>query len=260
MPICDACWLEIRAREGELCTRCGDSIDQPGALCRLCRMVPPPFVRAVSYGPYEDRMRGALHALKYDGLRPAARSLGRMLAAAIAGLADEAPGEMLVVPVPLHRSKYATRGFNQARELAAEALASLRRTHPAWQLTLAPDTLLRQRATATQAGLSPRQRRINLRGAFRVGDVAAVQGRSILLVDDILTTGATARAAAKELLDAGAESVWVATLARAGRTHRSGEKLLAAWNAGRIHNERHDADAQVSDTQGMYAAADPPSF
>ena len=85
-------------------------------------MAPPPFVRAVSYGLYQGRMREAIHALKYDRLHPAASGLGRMLAEAIAQLAGEAPAEMLVVPVPLHRSKYAQRGFNQSRSLAAEAM------------------------------------------------------------------------------------------------------------------------------------------
>ena len=252
--------MEIRVREGEVCFRCGDTLDQPGELCRVCRVAPPPFERAVAYGPYEGRMRDALHAFKYDGMRPASRGLGRMLAAAIAQIAEEAPAELLVVPVPLHRSKYSARGFNQARVLAVEALVALRKSHPAWKLTLAPDTLLRQRATLTQAGLTPRQRRANLRGAFRVAQADAVKDRDILLIDDILTTGATARAAASTLLRAGAASVWVATLARAGRTQRGSEKLLAAWRGRRKHKERYDEDEQVSETQGMYEAADPPSF
>ena len=104
-------------------------------------MAPPAFVRAVSYGVYQGRMREAIHALKYDRLHPAAHGLGRMLAEAIAQLAGEAPAEMLVVPVPLHRSKYAQRGFNQSRSLAAEALGFLRKSHPQWRLTLAPSTL-----------------------------------------------------------------------------------------------------------------------
>ncbi len=99
-------------------------------LCRTCRLAPPPFVKAVAFGPYQGRMKAAIHALKYDRLHPAARGLGRMLAEAIAQLAGEAPAEMLVVPVPLHRSKYAQRGFNQARLLAAHALGSLRKTIP----------------------------------------------------------------------------------------------------------------------------------
>lgn len=243
-----------------MCVRCGDQLDQPGGLCRLCRVVPPPFVRAVSYGPYEGRMRDAIHALKYDGLRPAARQMGRMLAAAMAQLADEAPAEMLVIPVPLHRSKYASRGFNQARLLAVEALSALRRTHPGWQLTLAPDTLLRQRPTESQAGLTPRQRRQNLRSAFRVSDSALLEGRAVLLIDDILTTGATARAAARVLLAAGADNVWVATLARAGSTYTGRAKTLAAWQEGRKRLPENDLPTTNSIMQGMYAAADPPSF
>ena len=160
-------------------------------------------------------MRAAIHALKYDGLHPAAYGLGGLLAQAIAQLADEAPEEMLVVPVPLHRSKLSARGFNQARALAAEALKVLHKTHPSWRLKLASSTLMRLRATEAQAGLTTRQRRINVRGAFSVSDATAIVDKHVLLIDDILTTGATARAAAQALEAAGAASVWVATLARA---------------------------------------------
>ena len=83
---------------------------------------------------------------------------------------------MLVVPIPLHRSKHAQRGFNQARSLAGEALFVCAQTHPQWRLTLAPSTLMRLRATESQAGLTPRQRRLNVRGAFSVSDPAAVTG------------------------------------------------------------------------------------
>ena len=124
---------------------------------------------------------------------------------------------MLLVPVPLHRSKFTDRGFNQARSLAAAALSSLAKTHPQWRLSLAAKTLMRLRATESQSGLTPRQRRMNVRGAFTVSDPAAVALKHILLIDDIFTTGATARAAAQALLQAGAASVWVATLARARR-------------------------------------------
>ncbi len=183
-------------------------------------MAPPPFSRAVSYGPYQDRMKAAIHALKYDRLHGSARNLGGMLAQAIAQLAAEAPGELLVVPVPLHRSKFAERGFNQARSLAVHALAALARTHPEWRLRLASTTLMRLRATESQFGLTRRQRRLNVRGAFTVSDPAAVSLKHILLIDDIFTTGATARAAASALVQAGAATVWVATLARAGSIDR----------------------------------------
>jgi ComF family protein len=222
VPICEVCWTEFPALSGVACARCGDALDgqtglpAPG-LCRSCRLAPPPFVRAVAYGLYQKRMKEAIHALKYDRLHPAARGLGRMLAEAMAQLAAEVPAEMLVVPVPLHRSKYAERGFNQARSLAAHALAFLGKTHPTWRLTLASSTLMRLRATESQAGLTPRQRRLNVRGAFSVSNPSAVTMKHVLIVDDIFTTGATARAAAQALIEAGAASVWVATLARARR-------------------------------------------
>jgi ComF family protein len=167
-------------------------------------------------------MRDAIHALKYDGLVPIARRLGRMLGKAIGELAAEAPRELLVLPVPLHGSKFAQRGFNQARLLALHALAELRATHPGWRLVLAPSTVVRQRATESQAGLTSRQRRKNVRGAFVVADPKVVTGRGVLVVDDIMTTGATARAVAQVLLQAGAENVWIATLARA--RHRSADR------------------------------------
>ena len=225
VPICAVCWSEFPLQAGPNCARCGDTLDRPGnlpdaasaSLCRACRLVPPAFVRAVAFGLYQGRMKAAIHALKYERLHPSARGMGRMLAKAIAQLASEAPAEMLVVPVPLHRSRIADRGFNQARALAEYALQSLRKSHPQWRLTLTPSVLMRHRATESQAGLTFRERRLNVRGAFKVSDPAAVDSKHILLVDDILTTGATARSAAQALLRAGAASVWVATLARARR-------------------------------------------
>ena len=223
VPICEACWVEMPAASSAACARCGDPLASEAealtrdGLCRACLAAPPPFERAVAYGVYEERMREAIHALKYDRLHPAAKRLGRMLAQAVLKLHGEAPAEMLVVPVPLHRTKQKERGFNQARALAEHAVASLASTHPDWTLTLETRALARMRLTKSQAGLSMRQRRINMRAAFDVLDVDAVEGRDVLLVDDILTTGATARSAARALKRAGAASVWVATLARAGR-------------------------------------------
>jgi len=215
-------------------------------------------VKAVACGPYEGRMRDLIHALKYDRLRPAARLLGQMLARTIAQLAPEAPAQMLVVPVPLHRARHAERGFNQARLLAAEAIAILRRQVPDWRLTLAPSTLIRLRATESQAGLTTRQRRLNLRGAFTVSNPAAVSRCHILLVDDILTTGATARAAARALLQAGAESVWVATLARARRTDRAFDRSFAASET--IEPSTAGAAAEIGLQHATMNAQNQPSF
>jgi ComF family protein len=200
-------------------------------------------------------MKGAIHALKYDRLYPAAHRLGRLLAQAIAQLAAEAPAEMLVVPVPLHRSKYAERGFNQARLLAVDALRFLHKTHPAWRLTLAPSTLMRLRATVSQAGLTSRGRRLNLRGAFTVSDPAAIASRHILLIDDIFTTGATVRAASQALIRAGAASVWVATLARARRI--SGRRYAPT---DRAEDDDRFAGATEMQRESNFSSHDKSSF
>jgi ComF family protein len=200
-------------------------------------------------------MREAIHALKYGRLHPAAQRLGQMLANAIAQLAGEAPADLLVVPVPLHRSKHAQRGFNQSRSLAAQALQSLRRTHPQWRLTLAPSTLMRLRPTGSQAGLTPRQRRLNVRGAFSVSDSSQVSGQHILVVDDILTTGATARAAAQTLLKAGAASVWVATLARAQRAVPFGRHFDFATEEDNTLQGNEPPDYEPPEYEGPFGDA-----
>jgi ComF family protein len=207
-------------------------------------------------------MKAAIHALKYDRLNPAAKMLGQMLAKAIAQLASEVPQEMLVVPVPLHRTKLAERGFNQARSLAVHALNSLRKTHPEWKLTLAASTLMRLRATGSQAGLSSPQRRLNVRGAFSVSDPTTVADKDVLIVDDIFTTGATARSAALALMRAGARSVFVATLARARMIHTpsfyfSGSDDLDAGSSTDKTDENVDATVQQA---GIYSSQDQPSF
>jgi ComF family protein len=203
-------------------------------------------------------MKDAIHVFKYGRLYPAARELGRMLAHAMRKLAADAPQEMLVVPVPLHRSKLAKRGFNQARALAEQALKSLAASRPEWRLPPAESTLMRLRATESQTGLSPRERRLNVRGAFTVSNAHAVAEKHVLLVDDILTTGATARAAAKALIEAGAASVWVATLARAQRAFGPGEFLLREGPGD--FEPRGDAPGSSLLTDRMHLSGDQPSF
>jgi ComF family protein len=263
-PICDACLNEFSVQGDPRCTRCGDRFHvlpnnaQSVSLCRACRLAPPPFFRAVAFGPYEGRMRDAIHALKYNRMHSAARLLGRMLATAIARLATDAPADMLVVPVPLHRSKHAARGFNQARALAVHAVDTLRRTHPDWHLTLDPRALARIRATGSQAGLTPRQRCQNLRGAFKVSDPSAVAGRHILVIDDIFTTGATARAAAQALARAGAASVRVATLARAEHLNTNSRSTLADPRYSPLRSGI-PGGTQTGD-RGMLSSRNQPSF
>lgn len=160
---------------------------------------------------YEDALRGLVHLLKYQGVQTAARPLGRKLAETIRRMMSEFPGEFLAVPVPLHRQRRRSRGFNQAELLARTALRELRDA----RLTLTTRALVRTRFTESQTGFTRQQRRENLRGAFAIGDPAEVKGRNLLLVDDVLTTGATADECARILLRAGAKQVLVATVARA---------------------------------------------
>jgi ComF family protein len=239
--------MEVPVLSGPARTRCGDDVDWSDGpqLCRACRLAPPAFERAVAYAFYQDGMRNAIHALKYDRMHPAARRLGRMLAQAIAQLAGEAPAEMVVVPIPLHRSRQRERVFNPARLLAMHAVQALRASHPGWKLTIAPAALMRLRATESQASLTARERGMNVRGAFSVSDPAAVEDRHVLLIDDILTTGATTGAAALALERAGAASVWVATLARARRTH---------LDTGSANSPTaHQSGLAPSQTQGGFA-------
>ena len=165
VPICDVCWTEFPLQTLPVCQRCGDALPVApatgySALCRACRMAPPPFVRAVSYGVYQGRMREAIHALKYDRLHGVSTGLGRMLAEAIAQLAAEAPagdaGDSGAAASP--QSTRSADSTSRVR-LPPQPWASCARAIPQWRLTLASSTLLRQRATESQAGLTPRQRR-----------------------------------------------------------------------------------------------------
>jgi ComF family protein len=187
--------------------------------CQPCRLAPPPFARALAFGVYEGQLRELIHLLKYRRIAPVARGLGALLATTLAAASD-APDRMLVVPVPLFRTRQRGQGFNHAERIAHSLVMATRRTGPVGQrrrLTLAPAALERHRATKAQASLTPRQRRQNVRGAFTVPRPSLITGRTVLLLDDIYTTGATARAASQALLKAGAASVWVLTVARAQR-------------------------------------------
>jgi ComF family protein len=186
---------------------------QEGALrCGQCQLEEPIFHRAAAYGSYEGELRGLLHLLKYDGVRPAAGVLGAKLADVIADLAQGfGTTSPVAVVLPLHAAKLRQRGFNQS-ELIARAALKLKPGGRELQLNSA--VLVRQRATESQTGLTPPQRRENVKGAFRVSLPEQVAGRDILLMDDVYTTGATVSECSRVLRRAGARRVFVATVAR----------------------------------------------
>ena len=204
-----------------LCAACREPLDHPtrGAVCGACwRAIapltprgidafPPHIHAAAAIGPYDGRLRDVIQALKYDRRPTIGKHLGRLM--------REAGGEILsgadlVVPVPLHRSRERTRGFNQARELAAHLGVPV------------SNALLRTRKTATQADLPAAKRHANVRGAFGHGvhRLHGVRGMVLVLVDDVATTGATLNACAEVLLDAGAAEVRALVAARAALVKR----------------------------------------
>jgi ComF family protein len=189
------------------CARFGD------LLCQRCRAAFQPYPHGTDRFPvslsdvrvaflFGSPLREVVHEFKYRRVRRLAQPLGMLMAAS---LAQHRPAVDAVLPVPLHRNRQAERGFNQAEELAREVARSL-------GLPLSASGLTRVRATEQQARLDARARAENMRGAFRWNGAAAPQ--RVLLVDDVLTTGATMGACAEVLHAAGVEVIYGLALAR----------------------------------------------
>jgi ComF family protein len=213
-PRCAACreGLDSSAEE-PFCPTCRDAIDPvppgcarcglpgPAPVCGACLAAPPPFVACRAAGLLGGPLADAVHAFKY-GARPAlARPLGAWMSAGIPW-----PAGVTVVAVPLGRRRRIARGYDQAALLARSAARER-------GLPFLAGAVRRVRETPPQVGRSRTERLANVRGAFAAGP--GVLGRDLVLVDDVVTTGATAAACAEALLVAGARSVSVAALARA---------------------------------------------
>ncbi len=177
-------------------------------VCAACRSGLQGFDYAASFGMYEGKLRSLIHLYKYSGMRPLAKPLASYLDRAIP--LDEAFDA--IVYVPLHWRRKWSRGFNQA-ELLARHIGARRRI-PILKL------LRRKRATETQAGLASAGRRRNVAGAFTLRASKDIAGKKILLIDDVMTTGATASACAAVLKRGGAKSVSLFTVARVDRRIR----------------------------------------
>ncbi|MBB4632050.1 ComF family protein [Sphingosinicella soli] len=206
---CAPCWSRLHFVTAPMCACCGLPFPYSagdGALCGACAQTPPPFDRARAALVYNGASAGLVLALKHGDRTGLARIMAGMMARAAAPMLAERP---LLVPVPLHAARLRTRRFNQAALLAARIA---RRA----DLPVLAAALARVRDTPISRSMSRRQRAENVRGAIRVrpGAAARIRGAHVLLVDDVMTTGATAEACARALRRAGAKRIDIVTFAR----------------------------------------------
>ena len=204
-------WSRVAFLEDPVCDGCGAGFEMDGgpfaaARCAACLAQPYAFDRARAACVYDDASRGLILKFKHGDQQPFAPLFARWIARSAAPMLDQADA---VVPVPLHRLRLLSRRFNQAAEIARPLARDA-------GLDYLPDALIRTTHTTTQGGKSARGRRLNVRKAFEVSEAGRrrIRGRRILLVDDVLTTGATAEACARALIEAGARAVDLAVVAR----------------------------------------------
>jgi ComF family protein len=203
---CPECWTSIDFLGDSGCTTCGLPLQATEAeTCGACLAQPPRIARTRSAVAYGDLSRSLAIRLKYGRKVAVARTMARYMAPLVAR-SDEA----VLVPVPLHRTRLWNRGFNQSALVARELSRRL-------GIAMNPLALKRTKRTPPLKGMSMLQRRKTVAGAFRVADRKAVEGRTVILVDDVLTTGSTAEACARTLKRAGAARVELISWARVVR-------------------------------------------
>ena len=212
--ICSPCRQELDYGEELLCSVCGGVLSpeeaEGGGVCRDCLSIPPPFDQAAPAAVFRGDLARAIRAFKYGRRIELAGVLG-WVAREMNWPASFPEKFDLIVPVPLHPSRIRSRGFNQS------ALIAQTMTARGWagQGILDGEALIRTRKTRPQVELGGRDRQENVKGAFALKEPGKVEGRTILLVDDVVTTGATVRECARALKKAGAKRVFVRSVARA---------------------------------------------
>jgi len=252
IPVCSRCLKDPAPLNAEFfCVACRTPflnrfpLDETGR-CTLCRLGLAGFDAVYSYGSYEGSLRKLIHLFKYDGVRPLAGPFGAFLGCV-------APREQrfdLIVPMPLHWRRRWQRGFNQAELLAREI--ARRFDAPVGKV------VRRIRPTASQAGLTNAKRRANVRGAFSMKRGVRLNGMKVLLVDDVLTTGASAAACARVLKRAGADRVTLLALARTDRRVALGDSAetrgASSFATATSPNTSKSATSAFSTTAGGHTA------
>jgi ComF family protein len=219
LPFCQKCTAGIRFIRSPLCPCCGipfPSREGEDRLCGECLVTQRPYTVARSIGLYQETLLKAIHLFKYRRRIGVGTILGKMMAG-FAGEIWDMTVFSVIVPVPLHRRRLQERGFNQAVILAREIAKR-------FAIPLDFMTLKRVVFTKPQVDLDQKERSINVRGAFAVGNPSRIVGKRILLVDDVYTTGSTLMECARALLAAKADSVAVLTLAKAVSGHDAPEE------------------------------------
>ena len=200
---CSECQKKVQAIIDPVCDACGLPQAKSG-LCERCQQKLPSFRHLRSWAVFENPVQGALHRLKYRR----DIGLGEALSNHLAGFINQLEWKIdMLIPIPLGAKRLRERGYNQVAMISRPLSIQLRVDH-------CPNALWRARETRSQVGLSAIERQVNVRDAF-LADKKIVSGRSILLLDDVSTTGATLSSAAEALYASGAGEVYAATVARA---------------------------------------------
>lgn len=200
-PICSNCWSEIKSYKGPSCNLCAlPFVSEKASICGNCLKNNPLFTKAIAFGLYDGILKEAISQFKFYGIRRLSKPLARLL------LTLEIPEADAVIPVPMTKKELIQRGFNQSA-LLAKTIARQK------SIPLLLDILLKIKETPPQVGLSVSERQRNLTGAFSAK--RNLNDKTIILVDDVMTTGATVTECTKALLKAGAKQVIALVLARA---------------------------------------------
>lgn len=200
-PICTECWQGILPHNGPGCQKCGKPfVSGISTTCSDCIQSEPAFKIAKSFGPYKGTLRKAINLFKYHGITRLATPLSEIMHRT--GI----PSVDAVIPVPLYKKRLKQREFNQSALLA-------KRTAEHLGIQFSHDCLVKIRDTTPQVGMNSKDRLKNIKKAFIIKDSSVIRNRNILLVDDVFTTGATVRECSGMLKKAGAQNVYVRTLA-----------------------------------------------